>query len=124
VAKRIRELTGGRGVSAVVVAVGSAEAQAEAAEWTARKGTVNFFASLPSGQDAVLVPANRIHYQQLAITGTTGANVTHFHHTLHLVSAGRVDVAGLITGRHPFTAAPLAFEQGRLPEHARVVLEP
>lgn len=124
VAQRVRELTGGRGVSAVVVAVGSAEAQAEAPEWTARKGTVNFFASLPSGQDAVPVPANRIHYQQLAITGTTGANVTHFRHTLSLVSTGRVEVAALVTGRYPLAEALPAFAQGRLPEHARVVLEP
>jgi threonine dehydrogenase-like Zn-dependent dehydrogenase len=124
VTARVQELTGGRGADAVVIAAGAAEAQAQAVNWAARKGSVNFFASLPTGQDQVSVPANRIHYQQINVTGTTGANVTHFHLTLQLLAAGRVDAAALVTARQPLAKALPAFEQARLPEHARVVLEP
>lgn len=123
VGERVLESTGGRGADVVIVAAASARAQSEAAAMAARRGSVNFFASLPGADDQVTVPANLVHYRQISITGTTGANVTHFREVLKLLGGRRLEVTSLVTSLRPLADAKEAFEQARAPEHARVVLE-
>ncbi len=120
----IRDATDGRGADVVVVTAGSAEAQSAAVEWTARYGYVHLFASLPYGTDELRISSNRVHYQQIRITGTSGASLTHFRIVASLVSTKRIQAQGLVTGVFPLQDAELAFQEGRRAEHLRVVLVP
>lgn len=121
---RVRDLTGGRGADVVVVTAASAQAQRDALECVSRKGCINFFASLAAGEQEVAAPINRVHYEQLHLTGTTGANVNHFRHVLALMASNRLPLAPLITARYPLASANEAFREADQRHHARVVLEP
>lgn len=124
VVARTKSLTHGRGADVVVVTAASAQAQRDALECAARKGRISFFASVAAGEGEVAAPINRIHYEQLTLTGTTGAKINHFRHVLALMASGRLPLEPLITARYPLTAAQEAFRAAEQRDHARVVLEP
>jgi L-iditol 2-dehydrogenase len=124
VVARVKSLTKGRGADVVIVTAASAQAQRDALECAARKGRINFFASVAANEDEVITPINRIHYEQLTLTGTTGANITHFRRVLELMASNRLPLEPLITARYPLTSAKEAFHEADRHHHARVVLEP
>ncbi len=121
---RVAELTERRGFDVIVVTAGSAAAQSAAVGQAATRGRINLFASLPSEEGRPTIDANRIHYRQIQLLGTTGASVLQMRRTLRLLASRRIDPGSLITGRYPLAQALEAFEAARAKEHARVILEP
>src|SRR5665648_536550 len=55
------------------VAAGSGQAQAQALEMAAKRGSVNFFGGLPKTQPTVNLDTNLIHYGELKVVGTHGS---------------------------------------------------
>ena len=88
--------TGGRGVDVVVTAASSPQVQADAVQLLATHGRVNFFAGLGTGVDVGL-DTNRVHYQGLTLTGTTGSSNADYAQALALIGDRRVDLSGLVT---------------------------
>ncbi|MBO8140710.1 MAG: alcohol dehydrogenase catalytic domain-containing protein [Firmicutes bacterium] len=122
--RHLMDWTDGRGADVVVVTVPSAELAARAIGWAARKGRVNLFAGMPSGHDVVCFRANPIHYGQVTITGTTGANAVHLRRVIGLLAARLLPTQQLITARLPLARAHDAFAWANSPEHVRVQLVP
>ena len=104
--ERIRELTKGRGVDAVMVACPDLGAQRLALDCLGPRGAVNFFAGLPSGSDDLLFPSNLIHYNELYVTGSHGSTPDQHLRALDFIGRGQVRVKNLIT--HRFSLADLA----------------
>lgn len=97
----IKEQTKGRGLDVAVTACPSPEVQAAVIPLMGLEGRVNFFGGLPKAKEIVPLNTNLIHYNQLIVTGTTRANITHFRKTLGFIADGLLDVKGLITARFP-----------------------
>lgn len=87
--------TKGRGVDVALTCVSKPEVQAEAVQLLAMHGRVNFFAGLGQPQNVAL-DTNRIHYQGLTLTGTTGSSNADYAASLQLVGDGRVTLAPLV----------------------------
>ncbi len=94
--KAVMELTDGEGVDAVIVAVGATAANKQAMEMLKEKdGRVLLFAAgYPAPE--IDVDANQTHYRRTEIIGTFGADNTDFAQAAKALSAGMVDVSGLI----------------------------
>jgi L-iditol 2-dehydrogenase len=106
---QVRALTGdSRGADVVIEAV-AAPATWEAAVAMVRKGgVVNFFGGPPSGT-TVALDTNRLHYGDITLKAS-------FHHTpaacraaLALISTGKFNAAGFITGSVPLGDLPQVF---------------
>lgn len=120
----VLEVTGGRGADVVMVAVGSAELQAQAVELAARRGRVNFFAGLAAGRDRACIDSNRIHYRQVTVTGTTGSNHYRYRQTMQILGSGRLSLASLVTARRPLQEITQAFADAASGAHLKVVVVP
>lgn len=121
---RVAELTGGRGFDVISVTAGSPAAQSAAVGHAATRGRINLFASIPADEGRPTIDANRIHYRQIQIVGTTGASILQMRRTLRLLGSGRIDPSRVVTARYPLERALEAFEAARSKAHARVILEP
>ena len=107
--QQIRDLTDGLGAEAVIVAVGSPAAEAQALELVAPGGCVNYFAgTYPAA--TIPVDPNVIHYKELWVTGSYHFTPGGFRTALDLIASGEVQVEPLISHRYPLEDVAQAFE--------------
>jgi len=120
----IRNETQGRGVDVVIIAALAAKAQEEALDWAAVGGRINLFGGLPKGQETVNFDANKVHYKQLTITGTTGSSSYQFRRTMDIIASRRVELSRLVTARFPLKDALKAFDTADARQGLKVVIVP
>ena len=118
----VKDLTAGRGADGVIVAAGSRDAGEQGLKCVGRTGRLVFFASLhPSGM--LDLDWNRVHYEEIMITGTEGHTDQEFHEAAALLSNGSISVRPLIS--KVITLEELPAELGSKPagETQRVVVK-
>jgi L-iditol 2-dehydrogenase len=120
----IADETHGRGADVIVVAAGVREAMEAAPKLAAAGGRINLFGALPSGDTGVLLDANLIHYKELTVTGTTGCSTDDCRRSIALITSGKTDLGGLISGRYGLDRALEAFAAARAGNVLKVVLHP
>jgi L-iditol 2-dehydrogenase len=123
-AATILQETGGRGADVVIVAAPSAESAVQALDLAAPGGRISWFAGLPKDRATVEVDANRVHYRELRITGTTACSTQDCWRAAEIVNSERLDLAPLVTRRRPISEASAEF--GKAKDHAslKTVLHP
>lgn len=107
----VRQLTeGGRGVDAVIEAVGRAETWQWALSMVRKGGAVQLFGGCPRGTEVKIDPA-ALHYSEITIKSS-------FHHTprfireaLDAIVRGEVRAADFVTGEAPLVELPRVFQQ-------------
>jgi L-iditol 2-dehydrogenase len=109
VSAEIKTLTEGRGADVVIVACSVAEAQQQALGYAGYGGRLLFFGGLPSGHSNITIDSNLIHYRELVVTGSHGANPPEQREALNLIASGEVAVADLITHRFALEDIQQAF---------------
>ena len=114
----------GEGADVIIVAAPAPLAQAEALALAAPGGRINFFGGLPRDRSVVELDTNLIHYKELLVTGTTANTNADCRAALDLVTGGEVDVARLVSARHPLDEAAAAFEAASSGAALKVVIEP
>jgi L-iditol 2-dehydrogenase len=97
----VNNLTGGRGVDVVMVAVSSADALATGLANVRPGGTVNSFAGVPDGTKIEL-DVRKVHYQQFFLTGSSGTTPEQMAKALDLIATSKIDFLKVITARYPF----------------------
>jgi L-iditol 2-dehydrogenase len=107
-AARVGELTEGRGVDAVVVAVGAPPAIELGLQLAGINATVNLFAGTYPPATIPLDP-NLIHYKQLSVVGSHDFTPHDFTTALKLLSTGVVQVEPLISHVLPLEETERAF---------------
>jgi len=117
---KIKELTENKGVDAVIVAVGNAEATTRGLEMVRKGGTVVLFGGCPPNT-VVQVDPNFIHYSDITIVGSIDATIDEFRRAASLVSA--IDVKPFITHRFPLESIKDAMEISRDREALKAVIK-
>jgi L-iditol 2-dehydrogenase len=105
----LKELTGGRGATAVIVTAGSGAAAEMGIAMACKGGTVNLFAGIHPPTTIQLDP-NLLHYSQVGLTGSHDYRPSDFATALLLIERGIVSVASLVTGDYALTDIARAFE--------------
>ena len=104
---RRRQLAGGyeaapHGVDVAIVAVGSPQAYAEAANVLNPRGRLVSFSGLSTeGDAAVRVGLNQLHYLEQTVVGAYGCCYRHGVQALDMLAAGTVKVGDMISHRLP-----------------------
>jgi L-iditol 2-dehydrogenase len=102
---RVKEITRGRGVDAVITSVGQPSAIVQALEVVAKRGRVVIFGGAPKGTTVQIDP-NIIHYNEISLIGTEWIGVGGFldarmcHLALEMIRTGKAPVERLITHRY------------------------
>lgn len=92
----VKEITGGWGVDAVVVAVGSARLVEQSLPLLAPGGRLNIFAGIYP-KDELRIDPNLIHYGEYVLTGSADSTPANMVHALELIESGQVDTASLVS---------------------------
>ncbi len=105
----VREATGGRGADVVVVACGVAEAQEQAMQMVAKRGSVNLFGGLPRSSPIIHLDSNLVHYKEFSIVGTHGGSNRHCAIALSLIADGRIRSRDYVSRRFALSEFPSAL---------------
>lgn len=92
----VKEVTGGWGVDAVVVAVGSSRLVEQCLALLAPGGRLNIFAGIYP-KDELRIDPNLIHYGEFVLTGSADSTPQNMTHALELIETGLVDTASLVS---------------------------
>jgi L-iditol 2-dehydrogenase len=116
------EATGGRGADVVIVACSAKEMDELAPDLAAIQGRVNYFGGLPLSDAQVRINSRAIHYREVTITGTTGANVAWMHKTLNKLKEQPFDVEKGITHHYPLAQIGEAFDEADLTPRLKTII--
>ncbi len=108
--EKILELSYGRGPDVIIIAAPSQKAQEQSVELIATGGSINFFGTLPRGQEYIKINSNLVHYKNIKILGTTGTTVQNYYRTLELLISKKIEISGLVTERFHLEDYRKAFE--------------
>jgi L-iditol 2-dehydrogenase len=110
----VRRLTNGRGADVIVTATPAPQAIVQAVEMARKGGRILVFGGLPKDDSKPPVDMNLVHYNALALLGTTTFAPRHYRNAVQLVARNRIPVDKLITHRFPLddfvTGAHMALE--------------
>ena len=101
-------ITAGIGADVVIIAIGIPTLANRALSLVRKRGRVNLFAGF-SANDVSEMDVNLIHYNELIITGTSGAARRHFGTALELIQTGKVRADELVTHHYPLKDIGDAF---------------
>jgi len=130
----LRDATGGKGFSAVILAVSSIApireiftlSQDGTYSLLAPGARVNVFSGLDPGDTSFALDARVFFYQGLSLMGTVNSTPQHNREALELIVTGAVDVEPLVTARLPLSRIREGFAlvTSRPRIHQKVVIEP
>ncbi|HEX5847943.1 MAG TPA: zinc-dependent dehydrogenase [Rubrobacter sp.] len=119
----VAEATGGLGVDVAIVCIGKPGLVNDALGLVRRGGSVNIFAGL-SGEGWAELEANRIHYDQLRVTGVSDCSRSDYEAALRLIRSGRVDVSKMVTHRFPLAEVNAALDSTAKGEGIKAAVVP
>jgi L-iditol 2-dehydrogenase len=108
-AEFVQEITGGWGVDAVALTVGSARMVEEALRYLAPGGRLNIFAGIYP-KDQVHLDPNQIHYGEWIITGSADSTPENMHRALALIEGGQVQTESLVSHLLPLEELATGFD--------------
>ncbi len=120
----VDRVSGGRGIDRVIVACAAPQAQVEALELVAKRGSVNFFGGLPKDKPTITIDSNLIHYREFFVTGTHGSAPADNRAALELIAAGKVNVRDLVTDVIPLDDLLAGIEKVEQRRALKVIVEP
>lgn len=107
--KIIMEQTGGRGADSVIVDVGIPTVLEQSLDYVKKGGRLVIFAGMPAGSKVTIDP-NTIHYKEIVLTGSSSSSAINQAEVFQLLSSGKVDTKGMISGCFPLEEWRTAFE--------------
>lgn len=119
----VAEATGELGVDVAIVCIGKPQLVNDALGLVRKGGGVNIFAGL-SGEGWAELEANRIHYDQLRVTGVSDCSRPDYDTALRLIQSGRVDVSRMVTHRFPLAEVNAALDSTANGEGLKVAVMP
>lgn len=90
-ANEIQTISGDHGADDLIIAVGHPKVIEASVPLLGKGGVANFFGGLKHGQEFVSLNANRIHYDETIITGSSGGTAWDIGQTLSWISEGQID---------------------------------
>ncbi len=107
--EQVHALTDGRGADVVIVAVGAPKPLQQSLEMVGVGGTVNFFAGTYPPTTIPLDP-NRIHYNEIQLTGTHDYGPYDFVNAMRFIELGLVRVEPLVSHDLPLDRVKEGFD--------------
>lgn len=119
----IMEQTEGRGADSVIVDVGVPSVLEQSLDYLKKGGRLVIFAGMPVGSKVSLDP-NIIHYKELVVTGSSSSSAVNQAEVFRLLSSGKVDTAGMISGCFALEDWQTAFDMKANYTGVKTILDP
>ncbi|MDW8063333.1 MAG: alcohol dehydrogenase catalytic domain-containing protein [Candidatus Caldarchaeum sp.] len=119
----VRKATDGYGADAVIIAVNNKQAAETALSLVSKGGIVNVFAGAHPTYE-INIDINKIHYSELAITGSADAQKKHYKQAMEIIANKSITPSKLITHRYPLTEIQTAFETAESKQSVKTVVKP
>lgn len=107
----------------VVIAVNRADLVDEYVMNVADKGIVHIFSGLAKGEK-LTIDAAAIHYREVAVTGSSGFALPHFHAAYEMLRANPAHFRQLITHEFPLEQGQEAFDLMKRGQALKILLRP
>lgn len=120
-AQAMQDLSRGYGASSVIVTAPQPPALDLGLNLLGKGGTLVTYSSYGPGERLSL-DLNRLHYNEITLTGTEGRTELDFERAVGLLAAGTLDLGPLISRTYHFQEAAQAFAAAQDPELYRVVV--
>lgn len=119
----VKEMTGGKGADAVIVAVGAAKANEQSLEMVKKlEGRILYFAAgYPAPE--LKIDSNIIHYRKLELIGAYEATIKDFYDGAKLLNQKFINTEPLIEASFPLDEIQNAYEVASIPGNYRVSVE-
>lgn len=108
-AEFVKDVTGGWGAEAAVVAVGVARLVEQTLPMLAPGGRLNIFAGIYP-RDELRIDPNLIHYGEFILTGSADSTPDNMFQALQMIENGQVDTESLISHLLPLQDVQRGFE--------------
>lgn len=118
----IKDITGGWGVDAIALTVGSARMVEETVRYLAPGGRLNIFAGIYPKEPVQLDP-NQIHYGEWIITGSSDSTPENMHRALGLIASGQVNTEALVSHVLPLEELAQGFDMVKSRAAHKIVIE-
>ncbi len=102
--------TNGEGADKVLVSVADVRAAQTAMTLVRKGGAINLFAGMPAGA-TLAVDMNRIHYDEVLLTGSFGFGPDEFRSAVDLIVSEKLNVMRLVTASVPLAQTVSALEK-------------
>lgn len=121
----VMKLTGGKGGTSVIVAVGDKQAMEQSILLTRPTATVVFFAGTHTHPpENIQVNPDLVHYGELTITGASDKTNEQFKESLKLIISGKIRIKPLISHRFKLDEVTEAIKVAKGREGIKVIVEP
>jgi L-iditol 2-dehydrogenase len=97
----VNKYTDGEGASVVFVSASSGEALQLAKQLVRWRGRICVHASIPSGEETLPVDANKLHYREWTVTGSSSFKQRQYVQSLELIRQRVISADGMIGARLP-----------------------
>lgn len=114
-------LNSGYGATSVIVTAPGVEALETGLALLAKGGTMVVYSSYDN-DDRLPLAVNRLHYDEITITGSEGRTEIDFQRAVDLLASGALDLSPLISRTFPAAQAQEAFQTSLNPDLFRVVI--
>jgi L-iditol 2-dehydrogenase len=121
--EKVKELTGGKGVEAAIVAIGNPLAIEQGIKMLDKCGTVVLFGGVWPKQEIKIDP-NLIHYNEITITGSYDRTRDSFAKAIKLIDLGLVKTKPLISHRISLSETQKGFELVKSGKAIKVMVFP
>ncbi len=106
----VMEITEGRGADVIITATPVPQIQQLSLQMVAKLGRINFFGGLPKGKEHVELNTNLIHYNNIVVTGTTGAALLDYEIAIGLIVDGKIDTRAIVSKKFRIEDVEKAFD--------------
>lgn len=120
----VRDITHGELADVVIVAASSKAAQQMAIELVGTAGRVSFFGGLRVPDPLIQISSNRIHYEELVITGAAGTGHHEMERALDLLARNPGEMGKLVTQKFALDEIHKAIRAAEQGTELKVVLKP
>lgn len=115
--------TDGLGADVVILSVGVASLVDPSLNLLKKGGTLNLFGGFPKTEKPNIDP-NKIHYDEVWVTGTTACTRSQYEKALELISKGLVDLKPLISNTFPLKEINKAIKTAEEGSGVKIVVKP
>ncbi len=118
----VREVTGGWGVDAAVVTVGSARLVEQIIPTLAPGGRLNIFAGIYP-KDQIHLDPNQIHYGEFILTGSSDSTPENMQRALSFIENGQVNTEALISHLLPLEDLGKGLEMVKSRQGLKIMIQ-
>jgi len=121
--RMVMDETGGKGADLLILACSGARLDTEMLRMMSRGGRISLFSGIGEGFSDLQFDLNRIHYQELALSGAYGCTADQNSQAVDFIARNRDLVQGLISHKSSLSYVEGALKEAKSENNLKTILE-